>query len=85
MVEAERMTTAGAQGPRSPIRGGAEPPGGSAVERLWRSVKYEELYLKDYASVPDLDAGLEAYFRFYNHERPHQSLGYRTPAEVHGA
>ena len=55
------------------------------IERLWRSVKYEDLYLKDYASVPDLDAGLEAYFRFYNHERPHQSLGYRTPAEVHGA
>ena len=53
------------------------------IERLWRSVKYEDVYLKDYASVPDLDTGLETYFRFYNHERPHQSLGYRTPAEVH--
>jgi transposase InsO family protein len=40
-------------------------------------------YLKDYASVPELEAGLHAYFRFYNLERPHQSLAYRTPAEVH--
>lgn len=53
------------------------------VERLWRSVKYEDLYLKDYATVPALEAGLNGYFRFYNHERPHQSLAYRTPAEVH--
>jgi putative transposase len=55
------------------------------IERLWRSVKYEDVYLKDYASVPDLDGGLTNYFRFYNHERPHQSLDYRTPAEVHFA
>ncbi len=55
------------------------------VERLWRSLKYEDIYLKDYASVPALDAGLTAYFRFYNHERLHQSLNYRTPAEVHFA
>jgi putative transposase len=53
------------------------------VERLWRTVKYEDIYLKDYVSVPELDAGLRSYFRFYNHERLHQSLGYRTPAEVH--
>jgi putative transposase len=53
------------------------------IERLWRSVKYEDIYLKDYASVLDLAAGLECYFGFYNHDRPHQSLGYRTPAEVH--
>jgi len=53
------------------------------IERLWRSVKYEDVYLKDYASVPELDAGLQDYFRFYNDERPHQSLEYRTPAEVH--
>jgi putative transposase len=53
------------------------------VERLWRSVKYEDVYLRGYESVPDLERGLAAYFRFYNHERPHQSLGYRTPAEVH--
>lgn len=55
------------------------------VERLWRSVKYEDLYLKDYPTVPALAAGLECYFNFYNHERLHQSLNYRTPAEVHQA
>jgi putative transposase len=55
------------------------------VERLWRSVKYEDIYLKDYATVPALDAGLDAYFQFYNNERLHQSLDYRTPAEVHFA
>lgn len=53
------------------------------VERLWRTVKYEEIYLKDYASVLELEQGLQSYFLFYNHERLHQSLGYRTPAEVH--
>jgi putative transposase len=53
------------------------------VERLWRTVKYEEIYLHDYATVPALQAGLERYFRFYNQERLHQSLGYKTPAEVH--
>ena len=55
------------------------------IERLWRSVKYEDIYLKDYAVVPELDAGLAHYFSFYNDERPHQSLDYRTPAEVHFA
>ena len=55
------------------------------VERLWRSVKYEDVYLRDYQTVPELDAGLGSYFRFYNQERPHQSLDYRTPAEVHFA
>jgi putative transposase len=53
------------------------------VERLWRSVKYEDVYIRGYEAVPELERGLTAYFRFYNHERPHQSLGYRTPAEVH--
>jgi putative transposase len=53
------------------------------VERLWRSVKYEDIYLKNYATVPALEKGLSDYFRFYNHERLHQSLGYRTPAEVY--
>ena len=53
------------------------------VERLWRTVKYENVYLFEYANVPDLIAGLRAYFRFYNSERLHQSLGYRTPASVH--
>jgi putative transposase len=55
------------------------------VERLWRSVKYEEVYLKDYGSVPDARAQLGRYFRFYNHERPHQSLAYQTPAAVYAA
>jgi len=53
------------------------------VERLWRTVKYEDIYLKEYATVPALDAGLGCYFPFYNTERPHQSLSYRVPAEVH--
>jgi putative transposase len=55
------------------------------VERLWRSVKYEDIYLKEYDSVPELAAGLEDYFQLYNYERPHQSLGYLVPADVHFA
>ena len=56
------------------------------VERLCRTVKYEEVYLKAYASVLEAQRGLEDYFRFYNRLRPHQALGYRTPAEVfHGS
>ena len=55
------------------------------VERLWRTVKYENIYLLDYGSVPELDTGLHTYFHFYNQERLHQSLGYQTPAEVHFA
>jgi putative transposase len=53
------------------------------VERLWRSVKYEEVYLKSYQSVADCEAGLAAYFAFYNHRRRHQSLRRRTPAAVY--
>jgi putative transposase len=53
------------------------------VDRLWRSVKYEDICIKDYEAVPELESGLAAYFRFYDEERPHQSLGYRTPAEVY--
>ena len=52
------------------------------VERLWRSVKYEEVYLKAYESVAQARAGIGAYLRFYNNERPHQALDYRTPAQV---
>jgi putative transposase len=52
------------------------------VERLWRSLKYEEVYLKGYQSVSEARAGIGAYFRFYNQERPHQALGYRTPKEI---
>jgi len=55
------------------------------VERLWRSVKYENVYLAEYRTVMELESGLRAYFQFYNHERLHQSLDYRTPAEVHFA
>lgn len=52
------------------------------VERLWRSIKYEEVYLHDYDTVPDAVSGLARYFRFYNDERLHQALGYQTPAQV---
>ena len=55
------------------------------VERLWRSLKYEEVYLKDYASVAEARAGIADYFQFYNFERPHQGLDYRTPAAVYRA
>ena len=55
------------------------------VERLWRSVKYEDIYLRDYQSMPDLYRGLIRYFHHYNHTRPHQSLGYKTPAEIHNS
>ncbi len=55
------------------------------VERLWRSVKYEEVYLHDYASVTDARQGLGRYFGFYNQARLHQALGYRTPAAVYHA
>ena len=53
------------------------------VERLWRSVKYEEVYLKGYRDVQDSINGLGGYFAFYNHERLHQSLDYQTPAGVY--
>jgi putative transposase len=55
------------------------------VERLWRTVKYEDIYIRDYPTVPALTDGLAAYFRFYNHERYHQSLDYAVPAAVHFA
>ncbi len=54
------------------------------VERLWRSVKWEEVYLKDYRTVAEAVSGLERYFQFYNQERLHQALGYQTPAQVYG-
>lgn len=53
------------------------------IERLWRSVKYEDLYVNAYPTVPALEQGLQTYFQIYNYERPHQSLDYRTPAAVH--
>jgi putative transposase len=53
------------------------------IERLWRSVKYEEIYLKDYETVNELRKSLAKYFHFYNQERPHQTFGGATPMEVY--
>ncbi len=53
------------------------------VERWWRSVKYEEVYLKDYQSVPDARRNIQAYFTFYNQKRIHLALDYQTPAQVY--
>ena len=54
------------------------------VERLWRSVKYECVYLQEWENVITVREALKKYFQFYNYKRPHQSLGKRTPASVHG-
>lgn len=54
------------------------------IERLWRSVKYEDIYLKEYSTVLALRKGLREYFQFYNNDRPHQSFGICTPSEVYG-
>lgn len=54
------------------------------IERVWRTVKYEDIYLHDYDTGLALVTGLASYFDFYNHDRFHQSLGYRTPAQVYG-
>ena len=53
------------------------------TERLWRTVKYEEVYLTEYANPREARGGLSRYFQFYNHERPHQALEYRTPAAIY--
>src|SRR5919198_5813585 len=53
------------------------------IERLWRSLKYEEVYLREYNTVREARQGLQRYFGFYNDERLHQALGYRTPAAVY--
>jgi putative transposase len=53
------------------------------VERLWRTVKYEGIYIKEYGTVLELEGGLDHYFWFYNHERPHQALAYQTPAQMY--
>lgn len=52
------------------------------IERLWRTVKYEEVYLRDYLGMLEAIESLKRYFRFYNEERPHQGLGYVTPASI---
>ena len=53
------------------------------VERLWRSLKYEDVYLRDYATLLEAQVGIGAWFRFYNARRPHQALDNRTPLEVY--
>ena len=53
------------------------------IERLWRTVKYEEVYLNEYTSPREARHRLKQYFNYYNNERPHQSLNYQTPAEVY--
>ena len=53
------------------------------IERFWRTVKYEEVYIKEYQAVIDAYSGLKGFIKFYNEERLHQSLGFRPPSEVH--
>ena len=53
------------------------------IERLWRTVKYEDIYLRNYSIVIELKQGLDQYFQFYSNERFHQSLDYRTPVQVY--
>ena len=53
------------------------------IERLWRSVKYEEVYLKDYQNIKEAEESISQYFDFYNNERPHQSLNYQTPGSIY--
>jgi putative transposase len=53
------------------------------IERLWRSVNYESVYLHEFGTVDALGKGLKEYFEFYNQERIHEALGYRTPAEIY--
>ena len=53
------------------------------IERLWRSVKCEDIHLKDYHDGLQLTEGMNHYFHFYNHERPHQALQYQTPAQLY--
>ncbi len=54
------------------------------IERLWRSVKYEEVYLKYYQSIDELKSSLKEYFEFYNYERPHKAHDGKTPAQAYG-
>lgn len=72
-----------AQGIRISMDGRGRALDNIFVERLWRSLKYEDIYLKSYSSVPELMLGLTEYFRFYNTERMHQSLSNRMPVDVY--
>ena len=60
------------------------PYDNAKAERFIRTLKYEEVYLNDYQGALAAVSGLGCYFRFYNHERLHQGLGYKTPAEIFG-
>jgi putative transposase len=53
------------------------------TERFWRTIKYEDIFIKDYASPLEAEEGIRRYIHFYNHERPHQSLNYKTPAQIY--
>ncbi|WP_156499056.1 integrase core domain-containing protein, partial [Clostridium ljungdahlii] len=53
------------------------------IERLWRSLKYENIYLQDYESPREARTGINNYLKYYNYKRPHQSLDYKTPAEIY--
>jgi putative transposase len=53
------------------------------IERLWRTVKYEDIYLKDYDTPREARAGIARYLQYYNLERPHQSLNYQTPSDIY--
>jgi putative transposase len=55
----------------------------TSIERFWRSVKYEKIFLEEFETVPELLSGLREYFEFYNFERPHQSLAGKTPEEIY--
>lgn len=70
------------QGIRISMNGKGRAMDNISIERLWRSVKYEEIYLKEYATVKELINALRQYFKFYNFERPHQSLEGKTPGEA---
>ena len=68
---------------RISMDGRGRAPDNVFTERLWRSVKYEEVYIRSYGNPRGARQSLSRYFEYYNHERPHQALGYRTPAEVY--
>ena len=79
------IETLAAQGVRISMDGKGRFLDNIFIERLWRSLKYEEVFLKAYASVAEARRGIGAWMAFYNDERKHQSLGYRTPGEIFAA
>jgi hypothetical protein len=76
------IETLAAQGVRISMDGKGRFLDNIFIERLWRSLKYEEVFLKAYTSVAEARRGIGAWMAFYNDERKHQSLGYRTPSEI---